>query len=592
MLQECLSVFQELYKKEGENYILDDYVLDDGTYVLIKQNDKLLEVLEINSKKEKNGKDNQYYKLICHLDYYSKLINMNKAIDIKKIIHSNNYLSFFIKKENISNGKLTEDIIDGYYERLANPMLKYGKDKNSTVLYERIEKQAGKPDLQRLEQCKKWIKDYIFKIEQLDDRIQCNTKDYLKVYFLFEGEENFRKDKELYEKEGKKYIFPNLYNKNDDNIEIDGVIYGVPNDNMSLNDKKPYLKHKTKKNEVPYMISMEEAWLQKQFFDYLYNCACKRETNIFIDIEKKIIKSYKNGESHLYNGFQGIFLKIKKAKQGAEIHYQDKLPFYRQALDKEVVVCEMIAHSEKAEHYKATYKKYRQRKELEGLLDQVYFDKSLVYHYFSSSDELNGIKTSELRNAIATSRTRLFNWFYKGEEQGVDLILKKIVWKRIQYSLKQQYYDKTIQQVNTWYSLENYFEGGEHMASKRSSYEQFLQESIIDKKGEGKSSFENDEQYYYGVGQVIRYLCNQSKKSSRTFSEINNFLNQKTNEALEGAVVRLFRKYSHALDIKLNTRFSKLYAMVLDYKAEEKVNTEIILLGYLSDNIIYYKEEK
>lgn len=592
MLQESLSVFKQLYEKEGDNCILDSYILDDGTYVLIDGKGEVLDVVEINHKKEQNGKDNQYYLTICYCDYYSKLINMNKPVDTKKIIHSNNYLSFFIKKENISNGKLTEDIIDGYYERLANPILKYGKDKNSTVLYERIEKEVGKPDLQRLEQCKKWIKDHIFKIEQFDDRIQCNTKDYLKVYFLFEREGNFREDKELYEREGKKYIFPNLYNKNDDNIEIDGVIYGVPNDNMSLNDKKPYLKHKTKKNEVPYMISMEEAWLQKQFFDYLYNCACKKETNIFIDIEKGIIKSYKNGESHLYNGFQGIFLKIKKGKQGAEIHYQDKLPFYRQALDKEVGICEMIAHSEKIERYKATYEKYRQRNELESLLDQVYFDKSLVHHYFSSSDELNGIKTSELRNAIATSRTRLFNWLYKGEEQGVYPILKKIVWQRIQYSLKQQYYDKTIQQINTWYSLENYFEGGEHMASKRSSYEQFLQKSIIDKKGEEKSSFENDEQYYYGVGQVIRYLCNQSKKSSRTFSEINHFLNQKTNEALRTAVVQLFRKYSYALDIKLNTRFSKLYEMVLDYKAEGKVNTEIILLGYLSNNIIYYKEEK
>ncbi|MCS4473106.1 hypothetical protein JQ038_17150 [Clostridium botulinum] len=46
---------------------------------------------------------------------------MNKPIDSNKIIHSNNYLSFFVKKESVVNGKLNEKIIDDYYEILKNP---------------------------------------------------------------------------------------------------------------------------------------------------------------------------------------------------------------------------------------------------------------------------------------------------------------------------------------------------------------------------------------------------------------------------------------------------------------------------------------
>ncbi len=33
------------------------------------------------------------------------------------------------------------------------------------------------------------------------------------------------------------YLYPNIYNKNDFNVIIDGKNYGLPNDNMQLNEK-------------------------------------------------------------------------------------------------------------------------------------------------------------------------------------------------------------------------------------------------------------------------------------------------------------------------------------------------------------------
>ena len=66
---------------------------------------------------------------------------MNKPIDGKKVIHSNNYLSFFIKKENLQpnykvDAKLTEEIIDKYYDILLDPRLKY-KDREKKSMYEK-----------------------------------------------------------------------------------------------------------------------------------------------------------------------------------------------------------------------------------------------------------------------------------------------------------------------------------------------------------------------------------------------------------------------------------------------------------------------
>ena len=48
-------------------------------------------------------------------------------------------------------------------------------------------------------------------------------------------------------------------------MERNGKIVGLPNDNITLNDNKPYLKNKTRKNEIPHLLSQEDALLRKNF---------------------------------------------------------------------------------------------------------------------------------------------------------------------------------------------------------------------------------------------------------------------------------------------------------------------------------------
>ena len=54
-------------------------------------------------------------------DYHSRLVSMDKPIDPKKVIHSNSYLSFWVKQENLSNGKLSQEAIDRYFDVLESP---------------------------------------------------------------------------------------------------------------------------------------------------------------------------------------------------------------------------------------------------------------------------------------------------------------------------------------------------------------------------------------------------------------------------------------------------------------------------------------
>lgn len=50
---------------------------------------------------------------------------MDKPQDPKKVIHSNSYLSFWVKQDSLDNGKLDMQAIDRYYDVLKNPRAKY-----------------------------------------------------------------------------------------------------------------------------------------------------------------------------------------------------------------------------------------------------------------------------------------------------------------------------------------------------------------------------------------------------------------------------------------------------------------------------------
>lgn len=225
---------------------------------------------------------------------------MNKPIDSNKIIHSNNYLSFFVKKESVVNGKLNEKIIDDYYEILKNPEKNILKNKEKLRLYKEIENKYGKIDEELVENIKTWIKENIKNYADEESK----DKSYLKIFFKYDLEE--------YKKENEKYLIPNIFNNVNFNIKIGEETYGLTNDNMGLNSKKPYLENKSRKTKVPYLTSLEEVLLQKKFFDYLLNQVSIGKTNIYIDNEKIYTKSDKES---MDSDFNGIYLRIKKEKK-------------------------------------------------------------------------------------------------------------------------------------------------------------------------------------------------------------------------------------------------------------------------------------
>ena len=101
MINEALEVFKKIYNKEGEELVVSKHIPKDGTYILVNiESEKIINKLNIaydKKNKKIDGELNQYYSYIRAFDYYSNLVDMNKPMDSKKTIHSNQIYSFFME---------------------------------------------------------------------------------------------------------------------------------------------------------------------------------------------------------------------------------------------------------------------------------------------------------------------------------------------------------------------------------------------------------------------------------------------------------------------------------------------------------------
>lgn len=573
MLKECLEIFGKVLDEE-DKLILDNYIPADGTYILVskdKDEFKIKEVLNIryNKKSEEiDGKNNSFYDDICFYDYNSKVIDMNKPIDKKKIIQSNNYISFIIKKESLTNGKLTNERIKQYYDTLANPYLKY-TDIKAKELYKDLENELGEVDKESLEEIKSWIEENIFNLG-----IDINGKDYLKIFF--------EDSRELYEKEGRRYLIPNIFNSNAFNIKINGEIIGLPNDNIGLNAKKPYLENKSRKVTVPYLVSSKDVRFQKKFFDYLLNCAAAGKLNIYLNDDG--IREFKNGELPDEN-FNGLFLRLKKGKE-AEIHSFDTINGYKSKLDKKFIFKDVFDMDIK-ELSKERYGSYINKKNIQEILDSVLFSKYLKNNYFTEASDISN-KDGILVNNLLVSRDSIFNWLYKGRNEGVYPILNKVSLNMIKVSINNGFLNKAKHQFNLMCSINEYFNGGINMADTINQIRSDIREKINDSDTRYISS---DKEYYFAVGQLVNYFLSRSKGKNKPQSLVNPFINSKNNKLIKEKLLALYKKYNYDIETQ-SKRFNNLYSMVLGYETISEVDQNMIIAGYLNTSLIYEKNEE
>ena len=604
MFEECLEVFKRELDYDN-NLILDEYIPADGSYIIVDAEGKIKNYQDIKLDKKKRGtseavEKGSYFKEICFYDYHSKLISMNKPID-SKVIHSNNYLSFAVKKESITS-KLTEAIIDNYYDILKNPLeKKYKKSKEASKIYQNFEKEYSPVNIEILEKCRSWIKQHIFSIDKLIN-IDLKKKDYLKIFFeVFEAdEEDNKKNKELFIQEDNRYIFPSIYNSNDYNVEVNGKIQGIPDNNMGMNAKKPFLAIKTRKTPAAYLVDINKAILQKQFFEYLMNFAANGKNNIYIDTKNYRIKAYSDQDERddFDEMASGYYLRIQKGKE-LEIQIQDNIVDYQNRLKTNFEYMKFISidiKGDKLPEFAKKYGVYDKRTSIGTLINEIFFSKFLRTNYFIDANDMS-IKDSVLRQNIIMYRNIIFDWVYKGIDNNFSKAEEKFALDLIKNSIRNEdkYNLRPKSQLNLHWSLKNYFlkmkkeQGGDTMADIATKIRTSVKEKIMFKEDLIMPS--DDKEYYYAVGQLLSYFIFKSRAGKRMQSMINPVLNAKRDNIIKMRLFQLYKKYNYDISIH-NYNMKKLYAMILGYKPQNKVNQEMILFGYLDENILLKSNAK
>lgn len=610
MNKDLIDIFKTQYDVKGEKLITDNYTLADGIYIMVNTDGSIEYEKEFD---KKSSQPIEFEELITR-DYLSKYLESNKSVEKSKLIHSNNYMSFFMKKETLNleefaKKKKEKDIkgfldkcIDDYFNVLENPRNKYSKKKEALKLYEEIESQLGLPNIEKVNFCRNWIKENIFKIgESLKD-----YKGYLKIFFNFPIEE--------YEKESNRYIIPNIYNANDYNTEFNGEILGLPNNNMGMNSKKPYLANKTRNNDIPYLINKEDVLLQKKFYDYLYNLANKGVNNVYFDITNKTIKPlYKdeetkrhkeNPEKHL----RAYYIRIQKGKE-VELHDFDIITDYNTEITglevKEEIVNENIRV--KSELLKNGDRAVTSIYSLEKLVDRIYFNKFLINNYFTPIKDLK-INDAKVLEQMALARDAWFSFIYKGNVNQIKSVFEKSSMELIKNSIANNYVVKAFEQFTLREAIFDYFKlnkhrkisdlnGGMRMGDFIKPINDRLREKInikekdIREHGVAQAVIESDEEYYFAVGQFISYLFSLSNANTKKQSLVNPFLNCKSDERLKQLLERLYKKYNHAIEGNYG-RASSLNRMIVGYTPnKDKVKTDILIAGYLYSSLIYEKNK-
>ena len=573
MINEALEVFKKIYNKEGEELVVSKHIPKDGTYILVNiESEKIINNLHIaydKKNKKIDGELNQYYSYIRAFDYYSNLVDMNKPMDSKKTIHSNQIYSFFIKKDSIRENKLTKSIIEGYKKNLLNPEEKYNS-KEAKELYKNIANKLPEIEKETVEKIFLWIETNIN-----EDLLEDSKKDYLKIFFV---KSDLDISLELFKNEHKRYLIPNIFNSNDYNKKIEETIYGLSNNNMGLNAKKTFLENKTRKISTPYLVDTEEILLQYAFYNYLLPEVKQGNYFIYFTENEIIPKTYKdacpNGARYLLNATYSKDIDIKNFNIISKSDSQEININFRE-----------ILHQKRKDSDEIEYGNLNREKIMNNI-NKILFYNSLLGNFLASDGDLD-IKDIEIKKLLMKYRNAFYKWFYLNDETEVKKSIKKIYLDAVMVAIGNGHLFKANQQLDLGFCLEEYFyKKSELMEEIMSIKEVFLNHTLSEEDWE----LLNDEEYFFAVGQILAYInyMRNSKAKSLNFIKQLTFIKNPT--ILKEKIKKIVISYSHIFETK-NKKINRTISNISLYQPKE-IKIDILLAGFTADIVFFKKREE
>jgi CRISPR-associated protein Csh1 len=563
VIYDILEVFNKKYEEEGEKLILDSYILKDGLYIKIDNNGQY----EIFIKKSKTNKGSatehlfldenntiqldkmEWFKI---RDYYSNVIEVGKSYDApQKTIHNNNYLTLFMKIEKFLNTKF-DYIRIKLFDKVAN--FASFSTKNEKLIVRDYDEYIQHADRQADMNKKARILETIFGKLQ-DIAMQHSPNEYMRIFF--------DEDNEMYKQESLIYIALKIYNKNEYSIDIDKVIYGLSNYNMGLNSKKPFLEHKTKKLPYPFMVTIDNAFKIKTFFDWLGFQGYRTDLLPTIFLSK-----YSDNGAAIIRDFDYLpKIGTKKNKIGT--------------LEEPIKIINFVKMKDKGnvkEDFEIT-----ELAQLEKIVSDTFYNGYLINNYY---DDVYSRVNEKLANLIYITRGAMINYFKKYRKDEFFQVIERFGTHFIVEHLRQNNNYRAKESLNLKISLIKHNKGDIVDINA-------LQNKVLNKLKSSDYTSLDEAEFAYLSGQIAAYLIDKNKHYKKNADLLEPFLRANTAKNLKENIKFIYFKYKYDIALK-HKLLNNAISLILAYNADDKLlyDTDVFLIGALSNNIFYTKNEE
>lgn len=635
MIQEIINYTKHL--KEGSKSIFEHKLKpSNGIHLFIELDE---EGNHINWPPEK-GKDWDYYKgkdmtpFLENVILYEKFgqrigTRMDKVFDNAKVENSKKFQIFSCSPYIVSFKKqsynLIESRLNSFFRKAIEICLMPEDENLKKIAKTNLFKHIIPKILRELDSLKIKLADKEGNIEDVSVFEKLKDSDYIYLYM-----KNI--DIEDYKEANEKYLLQNLFNKADFNSdkELNPETYGLSNFYNGLNQKKPFLEHKT---ATPYKgissrIQAKDTVLLNDFDILLRRKVFPQPLPIFIDKKEfknsdDIINIFKDDESLSYSR---ILKQLFEQDENRSLKNYYLLFFnYKSELEDFDFVSKFEYKLENCK-IKNIFKlksdgELRPNRNIRTIFG---FESNIVQNIFNNSLVRIDLKTKEYKvkyfdeikaefvsggepvyQMILKYRKAFYDYIYKSKRKALNShIWDEIMRNNIIADLRKDkltdkgYHSKEYsikEKLNIWFSLYNFFSNNKNRTDMASEIPKLL-EQIKNVTSNENEHFETEELFAFGAGQLIRTILNKSESGERTHALLEPFL-QKTNAAqFQLAIARAFENYKHAFKFYKGDsnryEFDKIMSEVMAFKTEVNIKSllPVILAGYFSKTI-FAKDE-
>ena len=122
-----------------------------------------------------------------------------------------------------------------------------------------------------------------------------------------------------------------------------------------------------------------------------------------------------------------------------------------------------------------------------------------------------------------------------------------------------------------------------------------MQEKMIDSLLDSSYEELSSEEFFYLCGQVARYLTSQSESHQKNGDMLEAYLRANSANKLKRVIEAEYFKYKHKISLGY-VKFNNAMSLIMAYEEKEKLslskNMDSFLIGALSENIFYMKNEE